>query len=362
MDKYNNIIDNTKFFKQFNEIFNKIPHIYSEIFLKIFGEKYSYFVMFDNDNFSFSFIKILKNIFCNIDKIDDQNFFNKCVLSDLDGEFNDKIEDNIKKSIVSILSSDIEIKVLLDMIDNDNNNYYNLEIDNYDDELKIFILGIMDSYLISKILVRIVKILNFYNDKINTEFYNKINKGVSMFRTWDMVMDNVLDIYEDSDRDIISEEEFKILIYLLCLAKNGQDIEKNIDYNIEKLFVSIGYGTSVRNLIDYKRGSDYLEISSNNNCVWNLFQYRGYPVIYTSISEILEILFSKYYDDYNFIINKDRILRKIFYLYMKKINLNDKIFLCSNYKLWYYEWDSIKNNYELETVNNQEYFDKTIVN
>ena len=137
MNKYNN----TKFLKQFNAIFNKIPHIYSEIFLKIFGEKYSYFVMFDNDNFSFSFIKILKNIFCNIDKIDDQNFFNKCVFSDLDGEFNDKIEDNIKKSIVSILSSDIEIKVLLDMIDNNDNNYYNLEIDNYDDELPITFKG-----------------------------------------------------------------------------------------------------------------------------------------------------------------------------------------------------------------------------
>lgn len=354
MDRYNNTLG--VFLKQFNRIFNKIPHIYSEIFLKLFGNRYRYFSVFNNDNYSFGFINVLMSIFCNIDKLYDLDFFDECIRRDFSKFFDDKIDDELREKMVSILSSDIEIRILLDVMNNnvDSNNYYDdLDMDSCSDDLKKLVLEIMDSYLVSKVLVRGVKILNFYNSKKGTDFYDRVNNGVSMFRTWEMAMDHVGDIYGDEYRDIISESEFKILIYLISLARNGEDISKKIDYDIDKLFVSMGYGTSVRKIMDYNRGYDYLEANRGNDYVIDLVGYREYPVIYENVSEMLKILFSKYYDDYGFIINKDRILRKIFYLYIKNVDLMDKIFLCSNYKLWGYEWDSIKSDCELNIVSNE---------
>ena len=58
------------------------------------------------------------------------------------------------------------------------------------------------------------------------------------------------------------------------------------------------------------------------------------PYIYENISTILKILFKKYHDDYNFIIEKDNILKKIFYLYISHLDFKDKIIICKNYKLW----------------------------
>ena len=64
------------------------------------------------------------------------------------------------------------------------------------------------------------------------------------------------------------------------------------------------------------------------------------------VNEATKILFKKYHDDYNFIIEKDNILKKIFYLYISHLDFKDKIIICKNYKLWEYEWDSLKEEYQ----------------
>lgn len=351
--------NSSKFLLEFDQVFNKIPHIYSEIFLRLFENRFKYFVNFEKSLVPVSFIRILQRMFYNIDKSYDRDFFYKYVKDDLDVCLKDISDPGLILEICDcvsmFLSSDVEIRALLDVIDNDINNsvYYDfLDIYEFSEYDSLCMYQIIDSYLVSKVLVKIVKILNLYNEKRGTGFYELVKKGVDKFRTWDMVLDNVLDIYDYEYSDIVDEDEFKILIYLVGLSKNGEDIEKNINYNIDKLFDSLGYGVSMRKIIDCRRGYDYLEVrdSKYDNYVSNLFGYRNSPVIYESISDCLEILFSKYYDDYNFIVSKDRVLRYIFYLYMRNVNLYNKLLVCTNYKMWEYEWDSIKNRYDLNCL------------
>jgi hypothetical protein len=159
-----------------------------------------------------------------------------------------------------------------------------------------------------------------------------------------MNMSNIIDSYDYKYSSILNKSEYKILIYLLCLSKNGKDIEKKYNYNIDKIFESINYSISLVGITDIIKGNNYLEIKNNlyNN---NLFILPEYPYIYKNVKIILKILFNKYNDNYEFLISKDKILKRIFYLYITKINLEDKINLCYQYCLWQYEWDSIAKEY-----------------
>lgn len=356
LDSYYKNDNSSQFLEKFNQIFNKIPHIYGEIFLKLFENRFKYFVMFERSFVPVSFTRILERLFCNINVVYDEDFFYQYIKDDLLICLNDIVDyiiiEDIAKYISFMLASNIECDVLLDIIDNkiNNSNYYDLDMmGDFSEQDKLCLYEIIDSYLISKVLVKVVKILNLYNSKKGTKFYELVSDGVDKFRTWDMVLSNVLDIYDYKYRDIVSEDEFKILIYLISLSRNGEDIDNSIGYNIDKLFDSMSYDTSMRKIIDCERGYNYLEVNDSRfyNDISNLFGYRNMPVIYESVSDCLEILFDKYYDDYNFIVNKDKILRKIFYLYMRNVNLYNKLVVCTNYKMWGYEWDSIKDNYEL---------------
>ena len=345
--------DNNNFDKIFNQIFNKIPYIYSEIFLKLFQTRFRYFTMFQTRNIPFSFTKTLEILFTNIYKEYNYEFFYKYIKEDLSTCLTNDIEkkhiEKLAQSISTTLNSNIEIKLLLDIIDKKQNNAKYFEynyLESLDKENKQTIYQISESYLIGKALIKIIKILNIYNQ--NPYLYKKISKSVEKIRTIELIMDNVLDLYDNKYINIIDKNEFKILIYLLILSRNARDIDKNYNYDIDKLFISLGYDTSIKRIINYRRGNDYLEIENNKdeNSIANLFSYRPYPYIYRNISEIINILFQKYHDDYTFIINKEKILKKIFYLYIKNIDLYNKIFICTTYKLWSYEWDSIKEKYE----------------
>ena len=59
------ILRKNNFIQEFNLIFNKIPHIYSEVFLKIFSTNYRYFTIFNGNNIPITFNKILEKMFSN---------------------------------------------------------------------------------------------------------------------------------------------------------------------------------------------------------------------------------------------------------------------------------------------------------
>ena len=349
--------NNNKFIKEFNQIFNKIPHIYSEIFLTLFQNKFSYLTMYNDINNKVSFIKVLERIFYNRTKINNKTFYYQKIKKDLQISL-ENIKDetqinNISHEISTYLSSNIDIKLLLDIVDKKiyNKNYIKLSnIETYSNHDKVFLYQIISSYLISKVLIKIIIILNNYNYLKNTSLYNSINSYVEKIRTWDLIMDNVLDIYDNKYKNIINKNEFKILIYLLSISKNGKDLDNNYKYNLDKIFMSIGYDTKVRKVINYKKASDYLEVLNNkyNYYINELFNYREYPIIYENISDIIEILYYKKHDNYKFITSKDKILKELFYLFIKEVDLQDKLIMSSNFKLWEYEWDSIKNKYQLK--------------
>ena len=300
LDSYYKNDNSSQFLEKFNQIFNKIPHIYGEIFLKLFENRFKYFVMFERSFVPVSFTRILERLFCNINVVYDEDFIYQYIKDDLLICLNDIVDyiiiEDIAKYISFMLASNIECDVLLDIIDNkiNNSNYYDLDMmGDFSEQDKLCLYEIIDSYLISKVLVKVVKILNLYNSKKGTKFYELVSDGVDKFRTWDMVLSNVLDIYDYKYRDIVSEDEFKILIYLISLSRNGEDIDNSIGYNIDKLFDSMSYDTSMRKIIDCERGYNYLEVNDSRfyNDISNLFGYRNMPVIYESVSDCLEILF-----------------------------------------------------------------------
>ena len=354
----NYILRKNNFIQEFNLIFNKIPHIYSEVFLKIFSTNYRYFTIFNGNNIPITFNKILEKMFYNYQHPYDYNFFYHNLKKDLSLSLSNNLKEKvitiITKNLSIILASNIEITFLLNLINNNNHekNYFKDDlIDKLQEKDKIYVYQISESYLIAKSLIKIIDILTLYKSTKNTMFYYEINKSIEKIRTIELIMNNVLDIYKPKYKTIISQSEFKILVYLIILSKNGQDIENNINYNISKILESLDYSTSITKIINYQRGNDYLEILNNKykNNISTLISYRENPYIYQNINEIINILFYKYHDDYNFIINKEKILKKILYIYIKNVNLSDKIFLCTQYNLWSYEWDSIKEKYEIES-------------
>lgn len=303
-------MNNNEFIDIFDKIYMKIPYIYGEIFLKLFGNKYRYlYIEWDK------FVGICKDMFINRSKLDREDFYNNYF-------------GNYKYS--KLLSSRIDDKILLDIINNkfDDSNYYsgsNI---------------IIDSIIVSKVLIRIIDILNIYKNGSNN-FKKYIDYYVNRYRTWEMDLKYIGDVYYYGYSNVISEEEFKILIYLLCLSKNGIDISNNYNYSIDKIFFDIGYDTSVKSIINYEIGNEYLELIYDKYSL----DIREHAYIYSNISRVIDILFSKYYDNYNFIKNKDLVLRYIYYLYSINISFRDKVFFSSNYKMLEFEWDSIRNKY-----------------
>ncbi len=326
-----------------NRIFNKIPHIYSELFLNIFSINYSHFSIPHNYNI---LEHTLSNLLNNNTKIYSKLFIRSSLLKDLESL-------NIKNrytldSMVIILSNNPEIDFLINIIDKKDNQklYQKIKVTGLklEDRMNVYIL--FDSYLISKVLIKTVHLLTAYKLEIGAKFYQDIHSTVEKYRTPELNFTHILDEYKEEYTNKITPNNFEILIYLLSLAKNGQDLEKNCHYEIKKLLISIGYSTKLKKIINYKRGSDYLEIINNNNLFNYNYSNKISPYIYENISTILKILFKKYHDDYNFIIEKDNILKKIFYLYISHLDFKDKIIICKNYKLWEYEWDSLKEEYQ----------------
>lgn len=343
-DKYY-INDDSNFLQEFNIIFNKIPHIYASVFLSVFGKYYRYIPSFINKDNAISFNITLKRTFNSYNHLNYKFYYYY-----LNNDFKNKVINkkfDIIQDMSNILKSDIDACLLMDIIDNRYYSYYKY-FSKYDVsfEDKLYLYQIFINYLISKLMVRIIQILNIYNRQFNNEFYYYINKVVDKYRTVEMDMSNVLDSYDYKYKNILNKSEYKILIYLLCLSKNGKYLDKECNYNIVKIFASINYSTSLVNITDYIKGSEYLEIV-NGYYDNKLFSLPEYPYVYKNVRIILRILFDKYHDEYEFLINKDNILKKIFYLYIKNINLIDKINVCYQYCLWEYEWDSIKEKYEI---------------
>ena len=309
---------NNKFINNFNIIFNKIPHIYSEIFIKIFTNNYNYFLDYNKHNNINLFINILNSTFNNINNLNNKDFYYNNIIKYLDNTKEQELINNISNK----LSKNIENNYLLDIIDN---NPRIIIYNNLSTQLsKIYIY-----FLISKTLVKIVNLLTFYKSIENIEFNNYIHITVEKYRTIELNMDYVIDYYKDEFKNIISKTDYKILIYLLSLSINGKEIEKNYYQELSKLLDSIGYSTNLHRIINYKRIS-----------------YPIKPYIYKNISILINILFKKYHDNYYFITNKEKLLKTCFYLYIKKINLPDKIIISITYPLLSYEWDSIKDFYE----------------
>ncbi|MBR3162075.1 MAG: hypothetical protein IKF19_05025 [Bacilli bacterium] len=304
---------NDIFIEEFNQLFNKIPHIYGEIFLIIFRNNYCYFLDYDLKNNLTIFVSILKKVFYNLNELSNKEFYYHDILDYFSGD-----EEDINKLSVE-LSKSIEEDYLLEIIDNKANIK---NISNISDSLfKIYVY-----YLISKALVKIVKVLSYYNSIINTAFKNDICCLVEKYRTLELNMDYVLEDYNYDS--IISKTDYKILIYLLSLSSNGKEIEKKYYKDISSIMDSVGYDTNMHRIINYQR----LNINIK-------------PYIYQNITNIFNTLFYKYYDNYNLISDKDIILRTIYYIYIKNISLFDKIIISITYNLWNYEWDSIKDIY-----------------
>lgn len=326
-----------------NRIFTKIPHVYSELFLNIFSINYSHFSITHNYNI---LEHTLFNLLNNNTKIYNKSFIYNSLLMDFT---NLNIKNNVTlNSVATILSSNIETDFLINIIEKKENQNFCKKIKvtglKLEDKINVYLL--FDSYLISKVLIKTIHLLTAYKLDKETNFYKDIHNIVEKYRTSELNFTHILDEYKEEYKKKITPNNFEILIYLLSLAKNGQDLEKNCHYEIKKLLISIGYSTKLKKIINYKRGSDYLEIINNSN----VFNYNYFnkvsPYIYENISTILKILFKKYHDDYNFIIEKDSILKKIFYLYICHLEFKDKIIICQNYKLWEYEWDSLKEKYQ----------------
>lgn len=336
-------MNNSKFNQEFNIIFNKIPHIYAEIFLTIFGNYYRYIANFLNNEDATNFNITLKRTFDNYKHLN-YKFYYYYLEQDLPNRIiTNKPE--IIKDISNILKSDVDACLLIDIINHKYYSYYqyftkyNLAI-----QEQLYLYQIFINYLISKSLVRIIKILNIYHSQLDSEFYNYINRVVDKYRTIELDMTNIIDSYDHKYQNILNKGEYKILIYLLCLSKNGQDLDKQDCYNLNKIFASINYSISLVNITNSIAGNNYLEIK-NNYYDNHLFSLPEYPYIYKNVKVILRLLFQKYHDQYEFLTNKERILKRILYLYIKNINLTDKIHICYQYCLWEYEWNSIKKEY-----------------
>ena len=306
---------NNNFISIFNLIFNKIPHIYSEIFLKIFTNNYYYFSNCSKSDDLNVFINIMNTMFNNVNKLYNKDFYYYSINSYLT---KCKTPNNIY-TVSSILASPIEDKYLLEIIDN------NPKIPNmYNNLSKLYTY-----HLISKTLIKIFMLLIYYNNLEDLYFKNHINMTVEKYRTLELNMDHILESYKEEFKHIISKTNYKILIYILSLAKNGQEIEKKYHNKISKIIDSIGYSNSLHKIINYKR-----------------FNYPPKPYIHKNISILLIILFQKNYNNYNFICNKEKILKTCFYLYIKNLSLPDKIIISISFPLWSYEWNSIKKHYE----------------
>ena len=333
----------------FNIIFNKIPYIYGEIFLKIFSIPYYNLSLDYGSNI---FINILSNSLNNY-----KTFFkrpnlytnlNKDITSYLP-TLNNQTKESIINYLTDILSTNIEEDFLISLTNNTLNNkeffLYN-HISSISKKDLIIIYQISESYLISKVLIKIIDILNNYNN-LSLSIKRKLNKDIESIRTYELIMDNVYDIYKEEYKNFINKPKFKILVYLLCISRNAKEIEKSYSYNLDQIINKIGIDNQKYKIIAYQRGYDYLDITLNQNKTKsNLFNYNYHPYINKTIKLLIQELFDLYHDDYNFLKNKDKILKICFYNYIKKIDLKDKISICTTYKLWSFEWDSIKEKYE----------------
>ena len=333
-----NTQESHKFEVIFNIIFNKIPYIYSELFLKIFDNNYFYLIYQDNTYFE----SVLKRIFNNYYQKYDYSFFYKNIIVDFKKFGYDDLTISILTKHLSLaLTKNIASQFLNDLANKSNHLYFDYDRLKLNNKYKNISFKIFNNYLIALVLVETIKILNNYTKNPDINFRNYIKKVVANYQTWELNLDNINDDYNKLCQKNINKIDYTNLVFLLMLSQNGKAVTEKINYNIDKIFQSISYSTSVRKLIDYKKGYEYLEKISFDN----IKTHKIYPFIYTNISEILHILFKKYHDNYQFLIDKELILKKIFYLYIKNVNLENKIFLSNNYKVWSYEWDSLAKFY-----------------
>ena len=314
-------MSNNIFIEEFNIIFNKIPHIYSELFQKIFKNNYYYFLDYNKLNNLNLFIEVLKDTFNNLNNLNKEYYYNYI----LKYIFNNNLSSSpsIIYSVSKKLSSPIEDNYLLDIIDKN----YTIKINH--NTIPKHLAKLYIYLLISKTLLKTITVLTNYSNTNNIEFKKNINIIVEKYRNLELNMDYVLEDYSENYNLLITKTNFKILIYLLSLSKNGKEIERKYQTNISKLLDSLGYDTNMHKIINYHR-----------------INYNIKPYIYINITKLINTLFYKYHDNYKFISDKELILKTSFYLYIRKLSLKDKIIISITYFLWEYEWDSIKEIYE----------------
>ena len=325
--------------KVYNTIINKIPHIYGEIFLTLFKNKLNYFNNYNQE----SLLIIIKRLFLNFDKINNQEFYYKYLLKDL---YN--IDEYIINEISLYLSSSIDITLLKDISTNNflNNNYINIDnFYNFNNKEKKQIYETITSYLLAKLLLRIILILTKYN---NTTFKERIIKDINIYYNANLDISNILDTYHKEYKIIFTKDEYQILSYLLFISIKGNNIESIYYHKLNKIFMSNCYDIKLTELPNKSKCYNYLakEHNKNNSYILELFNYRELPLIPITIKELLDNLFTYNYDNYYFLINKDNILKTIYYLYIRNISIDDIIYISTNYKLWSFYWDFLKNKYQ----------------
>ena len=328
----------------FNHIFNKIPHIYGELFLTLFKNKLNYFTLYKEE----LLLTILERIFNNSSNINNSNLYYNYLKKDLHD-----INEDILEEISLYLSSDIDIIILKDIANKKflNKTYINIdEFYGFNDKEKIILYKTITTYLLAKLLLRVILILNKYNTSI---YKNEIDINIEKYYNNEIDLTNILDTYKNKYKKIITKDEYIILVYLLFISIKGKNIENKYKYRLNKIFQSIGYNTELIEIENISKYYDYLVKENNkyNSNIKELFNYKEKPLLPKNIKELIESLFEYNYDNYNFLINKDNILRTIYYILIRKLSIKDKIYICSNYKLWEYFWELNKNIYQEKKSN-----------
>lgn len=308
-----------KEYNTFDQIFHHFPIIYSEILLKLFQDKY-----FHINPYEPLFVHSLDIIFQNIDKPYTKRFFYNQLKQDFSLYLPIQYPTNLLTDMATFLSTNIDVDILIDIIDNNHISKINLDLNSFyemDCETKNIACHLTQCYIINKTIAKIYRILKKFHATKKLNYHDYINQIVEKTRTMNLNLSSIYDYYDKKVTPYISKQEFKIIIYFLSIYRNNSYLVKKYKSFLQPINI-----VTTPSINDYSHGFE-----NNVTHQYQSIALLNLTSIKKSIISHIEQLIASNQDNYHFLVNKDMILKLTIMNYLKTLKSSNKILLSQSY-------------------------------